>query len=132
MHPHTVVRPTCIHIFSYLSLSLSLFLSLSPPLCLSPYVYIYIYNIYNIALYCCCRFDTFVHYIYRTVNIKYSFLQMAKPPDIEGHLKVELPSSARKKRKITDFSLCILCQENTKYPLVNPISYEKILMCIRK
>lgn len=56
---------------------------------------------------------------------------MSVLPKIESIFKVELPPSAKRK-KVIDFSLCILCQTKTNCPLVNPKCYEKMLDCINK
>lgn len=58
---------------------------------------------------------------------------MSLPPVIGSTLKVKLPpSSAQKRKKCIDFTLCILCQERKKSVLVNPKCYEKVLECIKK
>lgn len=47
-------------------------------------------------------------------------------------VKIGTSTFSKKKRKTTDFSLCIFCQEKKKSPLVVPKTYEKALQCIEK
>ncbi|CAH1154560.1 unnamed protein product [Phaedon cochleariae] len=65
-------------------------------------------------------------------KVECTLIEMSSHQKIDTVLKLELPPSARIKKKITDFSLCILCQEKKNIPLVAPKSYDKAIECIKK
>lgn len=57
---------------------------------------------------------------------------MSSHQKINTVLRLDLPPSARKKKKTTDFSLYILCQKKRVALIVVPKSYDKALECIKE